>query len=157
MTRNYQLRQAAFAPAKLRYQDCDMGPVTEHYFDAPAPERATRLLDTLLNENVSTNWRSPRIEESVAEDTDGPTVMVDGVEVAQHTKLVSASFAVHPMFGCGHVLRTDGRVAAFWNGETTKVVHLTNLRFVRVTVSRCAPKVRTSARDARVAAALAED
>lgn len=163
MNRTYSITRNAFAPASLTVCGGPAGPVADHYFDPPAAQRASEIVGTQLNEDAAgtvNSWRSPRHFISVAEDPEA--LMNDAGNLRPvHTKLVSSSFAVHPMFGPGHVLRTEGRIAAFWNGELCRVVHLTNLKFVQVTVSRTKsePKVSNGpkALPAHVRAALDAD
>lgn len=162
----YAVLAAAFAPAILMFHGQAAGAVADHYFDAPTAGRADGLVGTLLEEEPvnmdKTLWRTPRSAISVPEAGEEREVSEhDGVR-KMHTRLVANAFAVHPDYGPGHVLRTDGRVAAFWTGERTYVVHFTNLKFVRVTVGRLfetkAPQVpKATGLTSKVLAALNED
>ena len=76
------------------------------------------------------------------------TVKMQAVQT-RHVKLVSNTFALHLLFGPGHVLRTDGRVAAFWNGEMCRVVQLGNLVMLRVQIGRGEGGTKREARSAK--------
>lgn len=134
MKRLYSLQRGAFSPTKLCFCGTVLGEVGEFFFDPPAED----VVGSLLNERKANEWRSQLREVSGASWSDpenAPMISDDG-ERQMHNVLVSNSFALHPMFGTGHVLRTDGRIAAFWNGERTYIVHLTNLKMLRVVISQ---------------------
>lgn len=129
----FGLRRSAFQPTALTFRGKELGPVSDYYFDPP--KDAIGKFNGLLNElRPGTDWRSPRVAASggVWPQGEEQKVLDGGMERIAHNALFSSSFALHPFYGTGHVLRTDGRVAAFWNGEGTYVVHFTNLRALRI-------------------------
>lgn len=149
----FGLRRSAFQPTALTFRGKELGPVSDYYFDPPGD--AVGKFNGLLNElRPGTDWRTPRVAASAGAWPEGEALEVidggtqvcfenypglgkvelryGGQERIAHNALFSASFYLHPFYGTGHVLRTDGRVAAFWNGEGTYVVHFTNLRALRV-------------------------
>lgn len=149
----WSLSRRAFSPAWVVFNKEPVAPVCDTFFEHPGALRAHGLCETLLNENRDPNtWRSPAevvSGASWADPEEAPKVFDSGRERLVHNVLVSNTFALHPMLGTGHVLRTDGRVAAFWNGEMCRVVHLTNLKMLRVVVATSGPKGRPGAREPR--------
>lgn len=119
-------------------------PVPDHYFDAPCAERAATLLGTHLNERTraQSQWRTPLVAVSIASNPD-VKFSDNGNVRAIHDTLVTASFFHHPRYGHGHVLRTDGSLAAFWTGGSeVLVVHWTNLKEERVVLDGPTPQKR---------------
>lgn len=129
----YSLRKQALTPARLLFNGEDAGPVVDHFFDFPVGRDE---VGTVLNQLRPGIWRTPKFEVSCPSESDGPKVMDNGVERAVHDRLVSGSFYLHPEFGPGHVLRTDGSIAAFWDGVTCWVVRMENLTQLRVALGR---------------------
>ena len=144
MTRIYSIQRSPFRPSVLCFNGNAIGDIASFYFDPPTAD----VVGTLLNERgQDSSWRSPKrflsgTTYSDAEndprisDPDGEYIDSSGHAYRlEHNVLYANTFALHPLFGTGHVLRTDGRIAAFWNGERCYIVHLTNLHFLRVAVS----------------------
>lgn len=124
------------------------------FFDAPSAERSEELIQARFPERYKDRWRAQRTLESCASRSDNPVVLDNGTERAMHDMLVSASFAFHPLYGTGHVLRTNGVVAMFWNREEVALVEVKNLTFLRVVL---AGERAESPRKRRIAAAMLAD
>lgn len=139
----FGLRRGAFAPTALTFRGRCLGPVADYYFEPP--RYAEAIFNGLLNElRPGTDWRTPRAAASAGAwpSSEETYIHDNGKERVAHNALFSTSFYLHPTFGTGHILRTDGRVAAFWNGERCYVVHFTNLRPLRVRLDTNEHEVR---------------
>lgn len=133
MNQVYSLCRQALQPTQLLVNGSDAGPVADHFFDFPVGRDE---VGTVLNQLRPGLWRTPKFEVSVASDPHVTYTVEGGEAVAVHDKLVSNSFYLHPEFGPGHVLRTDGSIAAFWDGVTCWVVRMENLTQLRVVLGR---------------------
>lgn len=131
----YALHKVPLQPTRLLFNGSDLGPVADHYFDPPM-ERD--VVGTVLNQMRPGQWRTPFFEVSQSSEPDGPRVYdeLTGRDRAVHDRLVSNTFHFHQEFGLGHVMRTDGSLAAFWDGVVCQVVRLENLVVVRVVLGR---------------------
>lgn len=133
MKPEYELLRGAFAPTRLLWRGQDMGGVKEWYFDAPV---GRDVVGTVLNQHREGPWWTPLTEISLASDPENPKVVDGGEERAQHDMIVANSFFLHEMFGLGHIVRTNGSVAAFWDGVECHVVRMENLHRVAVKLSQ---------------------
>lgn len=112
----------------------ELGTVDELFFDAPEPSRADALVRARTVDRPRFDFRTPKsaISKSVAGEERVVYDNLLGYERLTHTILVSNTFALHPAYGTGHVLRTNGVSALFWNGEEVVFVHVTNLQMLQV-------------------------
>lgn len=159
MTQQYSLQRAAFAPTRLAFMGEAVGTVAEWFFSHPARD----VVGTQMRQDHG-DWREPLRELSLASWPEGEAPLVpssdgeqsirldngDCIQARQaHNVLVAASFYLHPMFGLGHLVLTDGRTGAFWDGAETHVVHVTNLQPCRVVLSRTTTRSGAGARPKR--------
>lgn len=125
------------------------------FFDHPGTQRAAELCAARLMERYRDNWRAPRSVVSCASSSENPPVLDNGTERASHDLLITNTFAFHPFFGTGHVLRTNGVICMFWTGgSTVEIVEQKNLCFLRLVL---AGERAGTPRQRRLAAAMTED
>lgn len=155
------------------------------FFDHPGTQRAAELCAARLAERYKDHWRSPKSVVSCASSSENPeisdpdttrptatrtwefiwpdgkcsnlieTVAPSGPPRASHDLLISNTFAFHPLFGTGHVLRTNGVICMFWTGgQTVEIVEQKNLCFLRLIL---AGERAGTPRQRRLAAAMTED
>lgn len=141
--REWKVERRAFAQSVVTWKGREVGTVGECFFQFPERD----VVGTLLNQWKGV-WWTPLREVSVASDPEGEKVVDGGVERAEHDRLVSGTFALHPMFGPGHVVRTNGQIAAFWDGVECWVVECGNLERLAVRLDQ-----RTAAKPTRASRA----
>lgn len=127
MKRLYSLRRGAFSPTMLEYRRKVLGRVSDFFFDPPRAD----VVGIQGKFQRTGECRQPRREVSSAMFGEEREVSDSG-ERKMHTLLRSGTFGLHPEFGTGHVLETNGDVAAFWNGESVYLVRLENVEMVGV-------------------------
>jgi hypothetical protein len=134
-----------------------MKPIPDDYFDPPTGERLRSLCSSMLFEKYKDGWRYPRQETSAPSSSNNPHILDGGKERALHDIMVSSTFGRHPLYGPGHILRTNGQIAMFWDGETVWIVEHQNVIFERVVLNTAtAPQRReVSARSPKVTLSLA--
>lgn len=128
--------------------------VLSAFFDFPDAARHAELCSARLAERPKDQWRTPKAYVSVASSSDNPEMVdFDGTR-ASHDLLVSATFGYHPFYGLGHILRTSGVIALFWNSEEVAIVEHKNVKLLRPVVSGTPVQSR---RKRILAAAMSKD
>lgn len=147
MHQHYTIERRPFRPSVIYYNGVAVGESREVFFEPP--QDPAEVVGTVLAQAKGI-WWSPMREISVASwgrdggpliaDADGEHAFPPPSDVSarfQHNVLVSNTFALHPMFGVGHIVRTNGTIAAFWcGGGSCHVVEVENLTKLAAVLDR---------------------
>lgn len=149
------VQREAFGPTQITLNGRPQVASCDAFFEFPSG-RVDEIVGTVLAEYRQGPWWTPLTCLSVPTQSGNEADMVvdGGVQRIVHEGLVSNTFALHPEFGCGHVLRTNGHIAAFWDGVEIFVVGVANLIPLRVRLDSDREAVR-AARQASATAAAA--